>query len=105
MESTNHPLKAYALYTCNESRESGSYSVFFVIDNQTPDYKLRLVQQAMFLITSETIETLKSNTTLYTALNKAQSSIFDTNTIDCIFNALRKNHVPCLEISTYGILH
>ena len=104
MDSTNQPLKGYSLYTCNELREDGSYSIFFVTTNKEIDYKLQLVQQAMFLITPDTIESLKSNATLYTALTKVQSGVYNKHTIDCIFNALRKNQIPYLELSTYGLL-
>lgn len=104
MDSTNQPLKGYSLYTCNELREDGSYSIFFVTTNKEIDYKLQLVQQAMFLITPDTIESLKSNATLYTALTKVQSGVYNEHTIDCIFNALRKNQIPYLELSTYGLL-
>lgn len=107
MDSTNQPLKGYSLYTCNELREDGSYSIFFVTTNKEIDYKLQLVQQAMFLILNHTRYnriSLKSNATLYTALTKVQSGVYNEHTIDCIFNALRKNQIPYLELSTYGLL-
>ena len=105
MKPTTEPLKGYSLYTCNELREDGSYSIFFVTTNKHTDYKLQLAQQAMFLITPDTLESLKSNTTLYTSLTKAQSGIYDNHTIESIFNALRRNQIPCLELSTYMPLY